>query len=121
MDQLLISDNRIDLNTAAFMPATEASISRKNCTNGHSTKPRIPVINSAITKSVEPQEVGGALGLASALESLTRVIGPVLGGFVLDELGTWAPGVVAAVLAAWLVFYVWQSLLRRPELAQVNA
>ncbi len=73
------------------------------------------VINSAITKVVEPEEVGGALGLASAIESLTRVVGPVVGALVLEQLGTWSPGAISAVVAASLVLYVWQKLVRRPE------
>jgi MFS family permease len=70
------------------------------------------VVNSAITKAVEPEEVGGALGLASALESLTRAIGPILGGLALEALGTWSPGVAAAILSAWLVPYAWRKIVR---------
>ncbi len=72
------------------------------------------VVNSAITKAVRPEEVGGALGLASALESLTRVIGPIVGSYALGEVGTWSPGVVAAGLSAGLAVYVWQRLVRVP-------
>jgi DHA1 family tetracycline resistance protein-like MFS transporter len=50
------------------------------------------VINSAITKVVYAEEVGGALGVSTSIESLSRVVGPAAGGFVLDRLGTWAPG-----------------------------
>jgi MFS family permease len=77
------------------------------------------VVNSAITKAVEPEEVGGALGVASALESLTRAIGPILGALALDSLGPWAPGVAAALLLAWLAPYAWRTLVRSDTLAQV--
>jgi DHA1 family tetracycline resistance protein-like MFS transporter len=73
------------------------------------------VINSSITKSVYPEEVGGALGVSSSVESLTRVIGPAAGGFLLGTLGTWAPGVVAAVIMAWVVTYVWRRLIVNPD------
>jgi DHA1 family tetracycline resistance protein-like MFS transporter len=73
------------------------------------------VINSAITKAVHAEEVGGALGLAASIESLTRVIGPAAGGFLLGALGTWAPGVIGAVLMAWLVSYVWRRLIVNPD------
>jgi DHA1 family tetracycline resistance protein-like MFS transporter len=73
------------------------------------------VINSAITKSVYPEEVGGALGMAASVESLTRVIGPSGGGFVLGQLGTWAPGVIGAMLMAWLVSFVWRRLVINPD------
>ncbi len=73
------------------------------------------VLNSAITKSVYPEEVGGALGVAASVESLTRVIGPSLGGFVLGALGTWSPGVIGALILAVLVIYVWQRLVVNPD------
>jgi DHA1 family tetracycline resistance protein-like MFS transporter len=73
------------------------------------------VINSAITKSVYHEEVGGALGVSASIESLTRVIGPVAGGLVLGALGAWAPGIIGAVIMAWLVFYVWQRLIVKPD------
>jgi DHA1 family tetracycline resistance protein-like MFS transporter len=73
------------------------------------------VINSAITKSVYPEEVGGALGLAASIESLSRVIGPTVGGILLDYLGVWSPGVVGAILMAWLVTFVWRRLIVNPD------
>jgi DHA1 family tetracycline resistance protein-like MFS transporter len=73
------------------------------------------VVSSDITKSVYPEEVGGALGLASSVESLTRVIGPAAGGFLLGSLGTWAPGVAAAVIMAWVVAFVWRRLIVNPD------
>ena len=38
------------------------------------------VLNSALTKSVYPEEVGGTLGLAASIESLSRVVAPSVGG-----------------------------------------
>jgi DHA1 family tetracycline resistance protein-like MFS transporter len=73
------------------------------------------VINSSITKSVYPEEVGGALGVAASVESLTRVIGPAAGGLLLGALGTWAPGVIGAVIMAWVVIYVWRRLIVNPD------
>ena len=72
------------------------------------------VINSAITKAVQPEEVGGALGLASALECLTRVISPIIGGYTLEKLGNWSPGVIAAAVLAWLAIYFSRVLMVRP-------
>lgn len=73
------------------------------------------VINSAITKAVYPEEVGGALGFAASIESLTRVIGPVAGGLLLGALGTWMPGLIGAALMAWLVSFVWRRLIVSPD------
>ena len=72
------------------------------------------VINSSITKSVYPEEVGGALGVAASIESLTRVIGPAAGGFLLGALGSWAPGVAGAIIIAGVVVYVWRRLIVNP-------
>jgi DHA1 family tetracycline resistance protein-like MFS transporter len=73
------------------------------------------VINSAITKSVYAEEVGGALGVSTSIESLSRVVGPAAGGFVLDRMGTWAPGAIGAALMASLVVFVWRRLIVNPD------
>jgi DHA1 family tetracycline resistance protein-like MFS transporter len=73
------------------------------------------VINSAITKSVYPEEVGGALGLAASIESLTRVIGPAGGGALVGWLGVWSPGIIGALILAWLVTFVWRRLIVNPD------
>jgi MFS family permease len=72
------------------------------------------VVNSTITKSVYHEEVGGALGLSSSLDSLTRVIAPAIGGFLLEQLGSPALGLFGTLILAWVVFYVWQRLLVHP-------
>jgi len=59
-------------------------------------------VNTALTRSVWPEEVGGTLGLSSALSSLTRVVAPTVGGFLPGRVGTFAPGVLGALLTAWL-------------------
>jgi MFS transporter, DHA1 family, tetracycline resistance protein len=74
------------------------------------------VINSALTKSVSSMEIGGTLGLSAALESLTRVIAPTLGGIELQSLGTAAPGLISAVILVWLTWYVYQHIWRREKL-----
>jgi DHA1 family tetracycline resistance protein-like MFS transporter len=58
------------------------------------------VINSAISRAVPPHEVGGALGTAGALESLSRVVSPSVGGWLLGAVGTWAPGALGAAIMA---------------------
>jgi DHA1 family tetracycline resistance protein-like MFS transporter len=73
------------------------------------------VINSALTKVVYPEEVGGTLGLAASLESLTRVIAPSIGGVLLGQIGTWAPGVLASLLMLWATSFVWRRLFANPD------
>ena len=73
------------------------------------------VINSAITRAVPLHEVGGALGIAGAFESLSRVISPSAGGWLLGALGTWAPGVVAAAIMVGVTAFAWQRLVFHPD------
>ena len=68
------------------------------------------VINSAATKAVAPNEIGGILGISSSLESITRVIAPSLGGLMLDRLGTSAPGIFSFAILALLVSYIWRTI-----------
>lgn len=80
------------------------------------------VIQSAISKSVSREEVGGTLGIAASLESITRVIAPTVGGFLLQKLGAWAPGVFSAVLMAWAVTFAYRRIIlpRRKEAQAVE-
>jgi DHA1 family tetracycline resistance protein-like MFS transporter len=64
------------------------------------------ILSSALTKTVEPQEVGGILGLSTSVESSTRVIAPLLGGFMLENVSHWAPGMFGALLLFITFAYV---------------
>jgi DHA1 family tetracycline resistance protein-like MFS transporter len=70
--------------------------------------------NSALTKSVYPEEVGGTLGLAASLGSLDRVVSPIVGAALLDGVSAAAPGILGALLTAWLIFYTWRRVLFVP-------
>jgi DHA1 family tetracycline resistance protein-like MFS transporter len=70
------------------------------------------VINSAITKAVTREEIGGTLGISTSLESVSRVIAPSAGGFLLQNLGAWAPGVVSAILMAWTIILTYRRIIR---------
>jgi DHA1 family tetracycline resistance protein-like MFS transporter len=73
------------------------------------------ILNSALTKAVYPEEIGGTLGLAASAESLTRVISPSLGGFLLGSLGPWAPGVFGALMMAWVTSFTWRRIVKNPD------
>jgi len=68
------------------------------------------IVPSALTKTVEPQEVGGILGLSTSVESATRVVSPLLGGFLLERISYWAPGVLGAVLLFISFAYVLRTV-----------
>ncbi len=69
------------------------------------------VIQSAISKSVGRDEVGGILGISASLEALTRVIAPSVGGFLLGYVGRWAPGIFAALLMLWAVSFAYRRII----------
>jgi DHA1 family tetracycline resistance protein-like MFS transporter len=70
------------------------------------------VLNSAISKSVRREEIGGTLGISASLESATRVISPSAGGFLLGSVGAWAPGLVSATLTLWAVWFFYRHVIR---------
>ena len=73
------------------------------------------VTNSAVTKSVYAEEVGGALGLSSSLDSMARVIAPIVGGFLLQQWGGGSLGLVGALIMAFVIFHVWRRLVVNPD------
>lgn len=73
------------------------------------------VLNSALTKAVTRDEIGGTLGLAASVESVTRVIAPTLGGFLIGFLGTSAPGIFSALVMVWVVAFVWRRIVVNPD------
>jgi len=64
------------------------------------------VLRSALTKAVAKEEIGGILGLSSSLESMTSIITPVLGGFLIASIGTWAPGLFSALVTTSLLWFI---------------
>ncbi len=74
-------------------------------------------LDSALTKSVYPEEVGGTLGLSASLGGLTRVVAPITGAFLLDNVSPMAPGILGAVLMAGLIPFTWRRVLFVPDLS----
>jgi len=72
------------------------------------------LLSSTLTKAVAPQEVGGILGLSTSVESSTRIFAPIIGGALLQQLGTWAPGLFGAIIMAGLFIYVWTKIHNHP-------
>jgi DHA1 family tetracycline resistance protein-like MFS transporter len=74
------------------------------------------LLSSTLTKAVKPQEVGGILGLSAAVESSTRIFAPIIGGALLQQLGTWAPGSFGAIVMVVVFFYVSARIYNHPSL-----
>ena len=75
------------------------------------------IINTALTRVVPPEDIGGTLGISAALESLSRIIAPAVGGWLLGNVGTWAPGVLAAFIMSGEAVFAWRNLMQKPAVA----
>jgi multidrug resistance protein len=60
-----------------------------------------PSVTSAISRLSRATEQGGILGLAQAVASLARIIGPAWGGFLYDRFGATSPFSAAAGILAF--------------------
>ncbi len=78
------------------------------------------LLSSTLTKAVAPQEVGGILGLSASVESSTRIFAPIIGGALLQGLGTWAPGAFGAVVMVGVFAYVWFTIYNHPIIATLK-
>jgi hypothetical protein len=65
--------------------------------------------------------VGGLLGIATSVESLTRVIAPLAGSYLLQSLGLWAPGVFSALLMGWAIFLAYRRIVRPSNQQRIEA
>ena len=72
------------------------------------------LLSSTLTKAVAPQEIGGILGLSASIESSTRIIAPILGGALLQNVGTWSPGAFGAIVMIGVTVYVFTKILNHP-------
>ncbi|MEP6896105.1 MAG: MFS transporter [Chloroflexota bacterium] len=85
------------------------------------------LLSSTLTKAVAQHEIGGILGLSTAVESSTRIIAPILGGFLLDKVGPWSPGLFGSIVMVGVTVYVFTKIynhsivisLREQKLAPV--
>ncbi|MBN1580603.1 MAG: MFS transporter [Anaerolineae bacterium] len=73
--------------------------------------------NSALTKSVYPEQVGGTLGLSASLDSLTRIISPIVAGFLIQAAGAYAPGLLGGGIMLGLSVFIWLQVLFAPDLS----
>ena len=78
------------------------------------------LINSAISKAVQPEEVGGMLGFGAGLESATRVVMPALASYLLGRYGPSTPGYMASTVMILVFAFACWRLLIQPR-AEVHA
>jgi len=75
------------------------------------------LINSAISKTVSPDEVGGILGFGAGLESSTRVVMPAVASYLLGAFGPSSPGIMGSVVLFIVVIYAYIRLIAKPDTA----
>jgi DHA1 family tetracycline resistance protein-like MFS transporter len=78
------------------------------------------ILTSTLTKAVTTDEVGGIIGFSTSIESLTRVIAPTFGGYLLVTFGAWAPGLFGAMVLGGLSVYVWRTIYNHPIAASLH-
>ena len=78
------------------------------------------LLSSTLTKAVAPQEIGGILGLSASVESSTRIIAPLLGGVLLQQIGAWAPGAFGAIIMVGVSVYVFITIYNHPIVFTLN-
>ncbi|HXD12402.1 MAG TPA: MFS transporter [Anaerolineales bacterium] len=78
------------------------------------------LINSAISKAVSPDEVGGMLGLGAGLESSTRVVMPALASYLLGRYGPSTPGYMASLVMVIVVIFAYRRLIVKPDAERVR-
>lgn len=59
-----------------------------------------PLIPSLVSKRTPPQEQGAVLGVTQSLGSLARVPGPLVAGYMFDQIGPASPFLLGAALMA---------------------
>ena len=64
------------------------------------------LLRSSLSKSVPANETGEIMGISAALESVTRIAAPALGGWLIGSLSSAAPGLLSAALIAGLTVYL---------------
>ena len=58
-----------------------------------------PALNGSVSLVSGPEMQGNNLGVAQSLSSLARILGPVTGGLLYQDVGRWSPFAAAAALS----------------------
>lgn len=71
------------------------------------------IISSDVSKNAKPTLKGGALGISSALGSMSRIIAPNLNSFATQWLNLSAPTVICSILCLYLAFMSYGPLRKK--------
>ncbi|MDT0016124.1 MFS transporter [Listeria swaminathanii] len=67
-----------------------------------------PAFNGMVSKSASASEQGRIQGGSQAIQSLARIIGPIIGGQIYTTLGHAAPAVMGVILITVAIFVLYQ-------------
>jgi hypothetical protein len=73
------------------------------------------VIDSASPRPFIPKKLAARWGWQLHWKAAPARGSPSLGGYLLGSLGAWAPGVVSALIMAWVVSFTWRRLIVNPD------
>jgi MFS transporter, DHA1 family, tetracycline resistance protein len=79
----------------------------------------ITVVNSLLTKAAPATDAGGIMGLAGAVDNSTRFITAFAGGALMQNVGTFAPGAIAALLM--FILLIWSAYRIKPMVVKVHS
>ena len=80
-----------------------------------------PSINSLITKRVEPDEIGGTLGISAALLSAANAIAPVVWGLIFQTFQPTTPYLLGGLGLIALLFFAARSIQPGAEMGKADS
>ncbi len=78
------------------------------------------LLGSNISKAVAPEETGGILGISNAVENITRILSPAIGGLLFGSFGMWSVGVFSAIMILTAVWVTYRRIIGVRELHAAN-
>ncbi len=64
------------------------------------------LLRSSLSKAVPANETGEIMGISAAMESITRIVAPALGGWLIGSLSSVVPGLLSAIMMGGLTVYL---------------
>lgn len=71
-----------------------------------------PTLASLLSRAADPEHQGLTLGTGQSLAALSRVLGPMLGGFLFEVVGIPAPYILGSLLLLCAFIFAWMRLRR---------
>jgi len=78
------------------------------------------IMTSALSKSVDRDEVGGIMGLQMSIQSFTRIPTPIIAGVLLERSTVWSPGLTAGMFAGIAIPIAWRMMRRTKSEAMAS-